>query len=79
MCIRDSYGTANMDIRSFELNFEVNATIYDEETTERLEQFFIDDLMHCNEVTKELYAQRSLWIRMKEQCSSCLLYTSRCV
>ena len=66
------YGTANMDIRSFELNFEVNATIYDEETTERLEQFFIDDLMHCNEVTKELYAQRSLWIRMKEQCSRLL-------
>ena len=27
------YGTANMDIRSFELNFEVNATIYDEEVT----------------------------------------------
>ncbi|MBS6646393.1 MAG: cardiolipin synthase [Clostridiaceae bacterium] len=66
------YGTANMDIRSFELNFEVNATIYDEETTERLEQFFIDDLMHCNEVTKEVYAQRGLWIRMKEQCSRLL-------
>lgn len=38
------YGTANMDIRSFELNFEVNATIYDEETTLRLEKAFLDDL-----------------------------------
>lgn len=66
------YGTANMDIRSFELNFEVNATIYDEETTEQLEQIFIDDLMHCNEVTKEVYAERGLWIRMKEQCSRLL-------
>lgn len=66
------YGTANMDIRSFELNFEVNATIYDEETTDRLEQIFISDLEHCKEVTKEIYAQRALWIRMKEQCSRLL-------
>lgn len=39
-----SYGTANMDIRSFELNFEVNAVIYDEETTKELENIFLEDL-----------------------------------
>ena len=66
------YGTANMDIRSFELNFEVNATIFDEETTDRLEQIFLDDLRNCKEVTKEVYSQRGLWIRMKEQCSRLL-------
>lgn len=65
-------GTANMDIRSFELNFEVNATIFDEETTQKLEQAFLDDLPHCREITRELYAERSLWIRIKEQCSRLL-------
>ena len=61
------YGTANMDIRSFELNFEVNAVIYDEAATERLEQAFLDDLAYCREITLEDYRKRSLLIRGKEQ------------
>ena len=65
-------GTANMDIRSFELNFEVNATIFDPETTGRLEQAFLKDLDHCLEITKERYRARSMWIRGKEQCSRLL-------
>lgn len=67
-----SYGTANMDIRSFELNFEVNAVIYDEETTERLEEIFLDDLTRCREVTKEAYEARDLWVRIREQGSRLL-------
>lgn len=66
------YGTANMDIRSFELNFEVNAVIYDEETTERLESLFLDDLPHCLEITEQNYEDRGLWIRFREQCSRLL-------
>lgn len=66
------YGTANMDIRSFELNFEVNAVLYDEETTERLETAFLEDLPHCREITMEAYRERGLWIRFKEQCSRLL-------
>lgn len=66
------YGTANMDIRSFELNFEVNAVIYDEETTLRLEKIFEEDLSKCREITEEVYASRELWIRIKEQCSRLL-------
>ena len=58
-------GTANMDIRSFELNFEVNATIYDEESTERLEETFLEDLTRCREVTKEVYEARDLWVRIR--------------
>ncbi|MDO5416052.1 MAG: phospholipase D-like domain-containing protein [Lachnospiraceae bacterium] len=61
------YGTANMDIRSFELNFEVNAVIYDEGATEKLEQAFLDDLPHCLEITRERYRNRRLLIRIKEQ------------
>ncbi len=60
-------GTANMDIRSFALNFEVNAVVYDHKKTLELEQTFIEDLKYCTKITKELYASRSLIIRLKEQ------------
>lgn len=63
------YGTANMDIRSFKLNFEVNATIYSPQVTETLEAAFEKDLLDCTEITPEIYAKRSLLIRFKEQFS----------
>jgi len=63
------YGTANMDVRSFQLNFEVNATIYSPKTTEKMEAIFEKDLEYCTEITPELYANRSLVIRIKEQFS----------
>lgn len=66
------YGTANMDIRSFELNFEVNATIYDEDVTGELEEAFINDLPHCRELTREDYKKRNLWMRVREQSSRLL-------
>lgn len=61
------YGTANMDIRSFELNFEVNAVVYDRITTEQLEWHFLEDLYRCKKVTPQVYAKRSLTVRVKEQ------------
>lgn len=36
-----SVGTANIDVRSFKLNFEVNAFIYDEGMAETLTRIFI--------------------------------------
>ena len=66
------YGTTNMDIRSFHLNFEVNATIYSREVTEKLEKAFLQDLEVCTRITPMLYAKRSLWIRIKEQVSRML-------
>jgi len=67
-----SYGTANMDIRSFKLNFEVNAVIYSAQTTQRLENLFISDMKYCTRVTRYLYGRRSLIIRIKEQFSRLL-------
>jgi phosphatidylserine/phosphatidylglycerophosphate/cardiolipin synthase-like enzyme len=37
-------GTANMDIRSFDLNFEINAFIYDTDINQKLADTFMDDL-----------------------------------
>lgn len=65
-------GTANMDIRSFELNFEVNATIYDEDTALRLEKNFMEDIKHSEEITAEIYRKRGFVQRFKEQFSRLL-------
>lgn len=62
-------GTANMDIRSFSLNFEVNATIYSAKTTRQLEQAFRNDIAKSTHITKKKYESRSIWIRIKEQFS----------
>lgn len=66
------YGTANMDIRSFTLNFEVNAVVYDEQKAQEMTELFIKDLEYCKKLTKDSYASRTLWIRIKEQVSRLL-------
>lgn len=61
-----SVGTANLDIRSFELNFEVNAFIYDEIISQQLEDNFLRALKDCIEISRETYAKRSMRVRFKE-------------
>lgn len=63
------YGTANMDIRSFRLNFEVNAVIYSARVARRMEEIFREDLKVCTQVTEYLYGRRSYLVRIKEQFS----------
>lgn len=60
-------GTANMDIRSFSLNFEVNATIYSARTTKKLEDAFENDIRKSTLITRKRYKARSLKIKIKEQ------------
>ncbi len=60
-----SVGTANMDNRSFEDNFEVTAVMYDKNVTGILENYFLEDLANSEEVTKKEWDQRpvlyNLW------------------
>ena len=65
-------GTANMDFRSFGLNFEVNAVIYSERTVQRLERAFENDMTLCTQVTRKVYDERGLVIKAKEQFSRLL-------
>ncbi|MDP5273944.1 cardiolipin synthase [Chengkuizengella axinellae] len=67
-----SVGTTNIDMRSFKLNFEVNAIIYDEKVSKQLNDMFIEDTMHSSELTIEKYKERSLYIRFKEAISRLL-------
>ena len=67
-----SVGTANIDVRSFKLNFEVNAFIYDKEIAEKLDDAFREDVALSRELTLDDYHQRSKWIRFKESISRLL-------
>ncbi|MPN54250.1 Major cardiolipin synthase ClsA [bioreactor metagenome] len=61
-----SVGTANFDMRSFKLNFEVNAIIFDTMIASALHDIFFNDLKYSLELTRELYLERGLVIRFKE-------------
>ncbi len=60
-------GTANMDIRSFSLNFEVNAVIYGEEVVKELENHFKKDIENSKPIMLKEYAERGMDERFKEQ------------
>lgn len=66
-CKAFCYGTANMDIRSFALNFEVNAVVYNHEKAYEMEKIFREDLKYCTRITRDKYASRKLSLRLKEQ------------
>ena len=51
-------GTANMDYRSFDLNFEVNAIVYDEEIAIELRNAFMEDITHADLIDPEIWFAR---------------------
>lgn len=67
-----SVGTANVDIRSFKLNFETNAFLYDSKLATQLEEQFLSDQKDCQEVTMEEYVKRPLHLRMLESLTRLL-------
>lgn len=67
-----SVGTANIDVRSFRLNFEVNSFIYDENVAQRLTKGFLRDLELSEELTLQKYIERPIKIRFKESISRLL-------
>jgi Phosphatidylserine/phosphatidylglycerophosphate/cardiolipin synthases and related enzymes len=64
-----SVGSANWDLRSFGLNFETNAIIYDETVARSLKEAFEKDLETCTELTPQRYADRSSTVKIKESIS----------
>ena len=59
-------------MRSFSLNFEVNAIIYDRDIAHRLAEIFEQDIMDCSELTKDIYDNRSNLVKFKESISRLL-------
>ena len=61
-----SIGSSNMDLRSFMLNFEVNAFIYDREYINRIADQFYQDQEDSIQLLEEYYSKRTLWVRLAE-------------
>lgn len=61
-----SIGSANLDFRSFAINYEVNSYIYDEETALMNKGIFLYDLHQCRELTLEEWNRRPWYSRLLE-------------
>ena len=71
-----SIGTANMDIRSFELNFEVNAFIYFEDVSKKQRLIFEKDITNSKSMTIEMYNSKvRYYIKIKKLFLDYFIYS----
>lgn len=61
-----SVGTANMDMRSFEQNFEVNMILYDRNVSKKLATDFLNDLKGSSEISIQQWKFRPKRDKVKE-------------
>lgn len=54
-------GSTNIDFRSFEHNFEVNAFIYDEESAIMIKEIFLQDQRDCVQISLKRWNKRPLY------------------
>lgn len=59
-------GSANMDVRSFEHNFEINAFIYNEESTQIAKEIFFNDMNDSTLLNVDYWNKRSWISKVKE-------------
>ncbi len=59
-------GSSNMDERSFGQNFEANAFIYDNTTSEKLKNIFLKDIENCEELTLKIWSNRNRRQKLRE-------------
>lgn len=60
-------GTANMDYRSFDLNFEVNAIVYDEAFAEKLRTVFFEDIKHAKKINEKIWLNRPFYYKLADR------------
>lgn len=60
-------GSANMDYRSFDLNFEVNAMVYSKNIAAQLTKAFETDLSHSNRIDAERWLNRPKYVHLWEK------------
>ncbi len=59
-------GSANMDFRSFEHNFEVNAYIYDSDFVKKMKRIFFEDLQKSTQINPKDWNKRPRMEKFKE-------------
>ncbi|MGO4889360.1 cardiolipin synthase [Anaerobacillus sp. MEB173] len=67
-----SIGTSNMDMRSFHLNFEVNAFLYRTKSVTKLVNDFIYDLEHSTPICYDVFKKRPITRRVIESTARLL-------
>ena len=65
-------GSTNFDNRSFRLNFETNAFVFDEEFAQLMERTYEKDMENGHELTVDEYEKRSVLIKIKESIARLL-------
>ena len=55
-----------MDIRSFSINYEMNAVLYSRQLARKLEEDFERDLADCKEFDPAEYRDRSIVLRFRD-------------
>ena len=56
--------TANMDIRSFDLNFEIMLVIYGPSFAKQLEEVYLNDLTECDELKYEDWIKQGILTKL---------------
>jgi len=64
-----SVGTSNMDYRSFNLNFEINALLYSKQQATILKSHFLNDLKDSEKMNLKRWSERSSLTKFKESIS----------
>ncbi len=59
-------GSTNLDYRSLEINFEINAFIYDADTAIKLKEIFINDLKESEQIEPRVFAKRPFYQKILE-------------
>ena len=59
-------GSANMDVRSFEHNFEIMAVIYNRQCADTIEKKFIEDTRYCDLINMNKWKRRGKLEKVKE-------------
>ena len=67
-----SIGSANIDIRSFSINYELNAVFYSEQIARELERDFERDLAYCTEFDPKAYRKRGAASRFRDSVARVL-------
>jgi cardiolipin synthase len=64
-----SIGSTNIDIRSFSIDYELNAVLYDRRLARELEEAFDRDLAGCRAFDVETYRRRSATSRFRDSAA----------
>lgn len=61
-----SIGSTNIDIRSFSINYEINAVLYSRQLAKQLEDDFEHDLAYCTEFDPAAYLAQNPLVRFRD-------------